>query len=77
MCDPSNCDASDQEGRLDAGNGRDWCGELDPVPIKKGAMVGLKATVMGDVVIGEGVIVPPETILLPKTRLADNEKIEP
>jgi len=40
-------------------------------------MVSLKATVMGDVVIGEGVIVPPDTILLPKTRLADNEKIDP
>ncbi len=50
---------------------------LAPVHIKKGAMVGLKATVMGDVVIGEGVIVPPDKILLPKTRLADNEKIEP
>lgn len=40
-------------------------------------MVGLKATVMGDVVIGEGVIVPPEKMLLPETRLADNEKIDP
>lgn len=50
---------------------------LAPVHIKKRAMVGLKATVMGDVVIGEGVMVPPDKVLLPKTRLADNEKIDP
>lgn len=50
---------------------------LAPVHIKKRATVGLKATVMGDVVIGEGVVVPPDTVLLPKTRLATDEKIDP
>lgn len=50
---------------------------LAPVHIKKRATVGLKATVMGDVVIGEGVVVPPDTVLLPKARLPADEKIDP
>jgi len=44
---------------------------LAPVHIKQGAVVGVKATVMGDVVIGKGVVVPPHAVVLPKTRLAD------
>lgn len=42
---------------------------LAPVVIKKGATVGLKASIMGDVVVGEKVTVKPHSILLPKTRL--------
>lgn len=40
-----------------------------PVKIKKGATIGLKASIMGDVIVGEGVVVPPHQVLLPKTRL--------
>lgn len=50
---------------------------LGPVHIKSGAMVGIKATIMGDVVIGRGVVVPPHAVVLPKTRLADTEETEP
>ena len=42
---------------------------IAPVVIKKGATVGLKASIMGDVVVGEKVTVKPHSILLPKTRL--------
>ncbi|OIQ18582.1 MAG: hypothetical protein BM556_10025 [Bacteriovorax sp. MedPE-SWde] len=42
---------------------------LASVKIKRGATVGLKASIMGDVVVGEKVTVKPHTILLPKTRL--------
>ncbi|MCB9094490.1 MAG: hypothetical protein H6621_05405 [Halobacteriovoraceae bacterium] len=39
--------------------------------IKKGATVGLKASVMGDVIVGENQTVEPGITLLPKTRLPD------
>jgi hypothetical protein len=42
---------------------------MAPVLIKKGATVGLKASIMGDVIIGEKVTVPPHSVQLPKTRL--------
>lgn len=42
---------------------------IAPVIIKKGATVGLKASIMGDVIVGEKVTVKPHSILLPKTRL--------
>ncbi|WP_127713980.1 hypothetical protein [Halobacteriovorax sp. HLS] len=42
---------------------------IAPVVIKKGATVGLKASIMGDVIVGEKVTVKPHSILLPKTRL--------
>lgn len=42
---------------------------LAPVIIKKGATIGLKASIMGDVIVGEKVTVRPHTILLPKTRM--------
>ncbi len=42
---------------------------LAPVVVKKGATVGLKASIMGDVIVGEKVTVKPHNILLPKTRL--------
>jgi len=43
---------------------------LAPVVIKKGAMIGLKASVMGDVVVGEKALVKAHTVLMPKTRVA-------
>lgn len=39
---------------------------LSPVTIKKGASIGLKASVMGGVTVGERAIVKPHTVLLPK-----------
>ena len=42
---------------------------LAPVKIKRGATIGLKASIMGDVIVGEKVTVKPHSILLPKTRL--------
>jgi hypothetical protein len=42
---------------------------LAPVKIKRGATVGLKASIMGDVIVGEKVTVKPHSVLLPKTRL--------
>jgi F0F1-type ATP synthase membrane subunit c/vacuolar-type H+-ATPase subunit K len=42
---------------------------IERVVIKKGATIGLKASVMGDVVIGEGVQIPPHTAVLPKSRI--------
>lgn len=47
---------------------------IEPVVIKKGATVGLKASIMGDVVVGEKVTVKPHSILLPKTRLMKGDK---
>lgn len=47
---------------------------LEPVIIKKGATVGLKASIMGDVIVGEKVTVKPHSILLPKTRLNKGDK---
>lgn len=41
---------------------------IKPVIIRKGVTVGLKASIMGDVEIGEGAVVPPHSVLLPKTR---------
>lgn len=49
---------------------------VDRVHIKKNTTIGLKASVMGDVVIGEGVMVAPHTVVLPKTRIADNAKYD-
>ncbi|MEE3080379.1 MAG: hypothetical protein VX341_13655 [Bdellovibrionota bacterium] len=42
---------------------------LAKTTIKKGATIGLKASLMGDVIVGEKVTVKPHAILLPKTRL--------
>ncbi len=41
---------------------------LAPVIIKKGATIGLKASIMGDVIVGEKVVVAPHAVLLPKSR---------
>ena len=45
-----------------------------PVLIKKGATIGLKASIMGDVVVGERAIVKAHEVLLPKTRVPNREK---
>lgn len=42
---------------------------VEPVKIRAGATIGIKATVMGDVEIGEGVMVGPHDVVMPKSRL--------
>ena len=42
---------------------------LAPVIIGKNVTVGLKASIMGDVVVEDGLVVAPHSVLLPKTRL--------
>ncbi len=49
---------------------------LSPVVIKRGATIGLKASIMGDVVVGEKVIVPAHTVLLPKTRIPNGARFK-
>lgn len=48
---------------------------IDRVHIKKGTTIGLKASVMGDVVIGENVMVTPHTVIMPKSRIANGEMV--
>ena len=43
--------------------------------IGKGATIGLKASVMGDVHVGAGATITPHTVLMPKTRVAPEETI--
>jgi len=40
-----------------------------PVKIKKGATLGLKSTIMGDVEIGEGALIAPHQVVYPKTKI--------
>ncbi|MCK5104746.1 MAG: hypothetical protein KAR17_18110, partial [Cyclobacteriaceae bacterium] len=42
---------------------------VEPVKIKAGATIGIKATVMGDVEIGEGAMIGPHEVVMPKTRI--------
>jgi len=49
---------------------------LSPVVIKRGATIGLKASIMGDVVVGTKVVVPAHTVLLPKTRIPDGARFK-
>ncbi len=42
---------------------------IGEVVVKKGAMVGLKASIFGDVIIGEYASVMPHTAVLPKSRI--------
>lgn len=44
-----------------------------PVRIGKGTTIGLRATIMGDVVIGESARVLPNSVVLPKTRIGPGE----
>ncbi len=47
---------------------------VEPVKIRKGATVGLKATIMGDVEIGEGATIAPHEVVLPKSRIPAGRK---
>jgi acetyltransferase-like isoleucine patch superfamily enzyme len=47
---------------------------VEPVKIRKGATIGLKATVMGDVEIGEGAVIAPHEVILPKSRIPAGRK---
>ncbi len=47
---------------------------IAPTIIKRGATVGLKASIMGDVIIGEKVVVSPHEAVLPKARLDAEER---
>ena len=47
---------------------------IDRVKIHKNATIGIKATVMGDVEIGEGAIVAPHEVVLPKSRIPAGRK---
>jgi acetyltransferase-like isoleucine patch superfamily enzyme len=46
---------------------------IAPVVIEKRATIGLGATVMGDVVVGEGATVLPHSVLLPGSRVGAGE----
>ncbi len=46
---------------------------IAPVKIGKGAVIGLKATIMGDVEIGENAKVLPNSVVMPKTRIPAGE----
>jgi hypothetical protein len=48
---------------------------MSPVHIKKGATIGLKASIMGDVVIGEHATITPHTVIMPKSRIDDNQVV--
>jgi acetyltransferase-like isoleucine patch superfamily enzyme len=43
--------------------------------IKKGATIGLKASIMGDVVIGENATITAHTVIMPKSRIGDNQVV--
>jgi len=42
---------------------------VEKVKIEDGVTIGLKATIMGDVVIGKGAMIGPHEVILPKTRV--------
>jgi len=42
---------------------------VERVKIRKGATIGLKATIMGDVEIGEGAVIAPHEVVFPKSRI--------
>ena len=45
-----------------------------PVKIGKGVTIGLKATIMGDVEIGDGAVIAPHEVILPKSRIPAGRK---
>jgi len=47
---------------------------VDKVRIKDKATVGLKATIMGNVEIGEGAAIGPHEVILPKSRIPAGRK---
>ena len=46
---------------------------IAPVKIRKGATIGLRAIIMGDVEIGENARVLPNSVVMPKTRIPAGE----
>lgn len=46
-----------------------------PVSVGKGTNIGLKASIMGGVTVGENVTIKPHTAILPKTQVGDGETI--
>ena len=49
---------------------------VEPVKIHKGVTIGLKATIMGDVEIGEDAIIGPHEVVLPKSRIPAGRKYD-
>jgi acetyltransferase-like isoleucine patch superfamily enzyme len=47
---------------------------LSNTRIKKGATIGLRATLMGDIEIGEGATIAPNEVVLPKSRIPAGRK---
>ena len=47
---------------------------IGKVCVKKGAMVGLRASIFGDVIIGEHAVVGPHEVVFPKSRIEKAEK---
>jgi len=47
---------------------------LSRVKIGSGVTVGLKATIMGDVEIGNNAVIAPHEVILPKSRIPENRK---
>jgi hypothetical protein len=47
---------------------------VKPVKIRKKATIGLKSTIMGDVEIGEGAVIAPHEVILPKSRIPAGRK---
>lgn len=48
---------------------------IAPVKIGRGTNVGLKASIMGGVCVGENVTIKPHTAVLPKTQIPDGETV--
>jgi len=46
---------------------------IAPVRVRRGATIGLAATIMGDVEVGEGAVVLPHSVLLPGSRVGAGE----
>lgn len=49
---------------------------IAPVKIGSGSTIGLKASIMGDVVIGDRVLVKPHDVVYPKTRLYRDDELQ-
>ncbi len=47
---------------------------IDKLHLKKGAMVGLMAKILGGVIVGKKAVIGPNAMVLPKTVIADGEK---
>jgi len=47
---------------------------LSPVKIGNGVNIGIKATIMGDTVIGAGAMISPHEVILPKARIEAKRK---